>query len=287
VNNEFRYEIGWRASRYRPGHHRSVHAGSGLEFAHHAPLLNSPDPRRLDLHATLRNPFGEPIVRVYRQRSAINVQVLADFSASMAYVGVQNKFEVLTQFSVAAAYSATRSGDAFGFSAANDAVIEALQLSPMHARGADQLLAERLSRVKPSGRSAAGLLEAARLLGRERALVFLVSDFHFPMALLEQLLSALESHYVVPVIIWDRAEYTIPRRWGIGAMTDIETGAQRMMIVRPSSRQRLLEIFQQRARALRDLFARYSLRPLELLDGFDADRVSQYFVDPHAVQDLS
>ena len=279
---EFHYEIEWRTGRYRPGHHRSKHPGSGFEFANHASLFASPDPRRLDLHATLRNPFGEPIVRVYRQRSAIRVYVLADVSASLGFIGIASKRDVLTNFTISAAYSAARGGDAFGFYAANQSIVQELSLPATHARGVDQLLAERLQGFQPTGDSAAGLEDAAALLGRERALVFLVSDFHFPITQLESLLRLLGTHHVVPVLIWDRAEFSVPKRWGLSNIVDIESGKQRTILISPSSKQRLLKAFQHRRGTLREIFLRHGLRPLELLDGFEAERVSQYFLDPHA-----
>ena len=52
-----------RRSATFPAHHRSTRGDSGFEFRGHAPLLDAPDPRRLDLHASLRDPFGDWIVR--------------------------------------------------------------------------------------------------------------------------------------------------------------------------------------------------------------------------------
>jgi uncharacterized protein (DUF58 family) len=278
---EFLYEIEWPASRHRPGHHRSGHAGGGFEFSHHAPLLASPDARRLDLRATLRDAFGQPIVRVYRQRSAISVFVLADLSASLAFEGERSKHEVLCEFTASAAYSASRTGDAFGFIGANAAVLEELYLPPTHAKGVAALMRERLSAFRPSGDSVAGLVSGAGLLGRSRALVFLLSDFHFPLPFLDDVLRALVLHHVVPVVLWDRAEYQISSQRGLTTLTDLESGSSRAMLVRPATKRRLLQAFQDRQRAMRAIFSRHRLRPLELLNGFDADQVSRYFLDPH------
>lgn len=279
---EFHYEIHWPVSASRPGHHRGQRPGSGFEFHSHAPLLEHPDPRRIDLHASLRDPFGNWIVRVFRQRNAIPVYVLSDVSASMGFVGVRRKLDVAADFAAAAAYSAYRTGDAFGFRACDGTVHADMWLSPTRVRGAGNLVSSWLRHFNPSGDSAAGLLQAARTLGRSRALVFLISDFHFPLDLLQTLLDALATHHVVPVVLWDRKEFPARARFGIGTLSDSETGRLRTVFLRPSLQRRIAETFVRRQSELQGIFLAHNLRPLVLLDGFKADRVTQYFLDPHA-----
>ena len=84
---ELHYRVGAPVLGHFPGHHRSTRGDSGFEFRGHAALLDAPDPRRLDLHASLRDPFGDWRVRVYSQRKAIPVVVVADLSASMGFAG--------------------------------------------------------------------------------------------------------------------------------------------------------------------------------------------------------
>jgi uncharacterized protein (DUF58 family) len=283
----FHYEIHWPVTASRPGHHRGRRSGSGFEFHSHAPLLEHPDPRRIDLHASLRDPFGNWSVRVFRQRSAIPVYVLADVSASMGFMGVRRKLDVVADFAAAAAYSAYRTGDAFGFRACDATVRADMWLSLTRAKGGGTLLDSWLRHFKPSGDSAAGLLQAARTLGRSRALVFLISDFHFPLDLLQTLLDALSAHHVVPVVVWDRNEFPTITRFGIGTLSDSETGRLRTVLLRPSLQRRLAQTFVERQNALQEIFLAHRLQPLMLVDGFNADRVTQYFLDPHAPATLA
>lgn len=282
VIQEFRYEIPWPAPGSRPGHHRSHNSGSGFEFHAHAPLTAYPDPRRVDLYASLRDPFGNWIVRVFRQRSAIPVYLLADVSASMGFTGIRRKLNVLADFAAAAAYSAYRTGDAFGLISCDSTLREDLSLPLTRSKGVGLRVGKWLRGFDPRGDSAAGLLQAASMLGHSRSLVFLASDFHWPTDLLEALLDALSPHHVVPVVIWDRAEFETPLRVGIGTLTDSETGRRSTVFLRPALQMRLAQAFRDRQRVLQETFLRHSLRPLMLLDGFDADQVTRYFVDPHA-----
>ena len=73
-------------------------------------------------------------------------------------------------------------------------------------------IAAALRTAALEGRNADGLLDAARYLGRRRALVLLASDFHFELAFTRRLLAALAAHFVVPVVVWDAAETAGARR---------------------------------------------------------------------------
>jgi uncharacterized protein (DUF58 family) len=279
---EFCYKIGHPATGHRPGSHRSLGQGSGFEFREHAPLLADPEPRRLDLYASCRHPHGALMVRVFRPRRAITVYVIADVSASMGFGGARRKLDVVADLAAATACSAQRVGDAFGFIGANGMVLDELRVAPSRARGWGQLIAERLRRHVPSGDSASGLLAAAQQLGRHRALVFLASDFHFPRPQLEQLLAALARHVVVPVVLWDPAEFEPPNRWGIEVLRDLETGRRRLLFMRPALRARIALARAERQRELAACWRRHGVRALWLPDGFEAARITQYFLDAHA-----
>ena len=263
-----------------PGHHRSRRGDSGFEFRGHAALLDAPDPRRLDLHASLRDPFGDWRVRLYSQRKAIPVVLLADLSASMGFEGRQRKAEVLADFVESLAWSAWRIGDRFGFIGC-DAVVrpEWLRL-PTRSRGTGQALAQALRGWTPDGPSAGsadGLLNAPAWLGRQRALVFLVSDFHLPLALLNAVLAGLAAHEVVPVVLWDPLEFTVGAARGLLHTVEPESGRRHLVWWRPALRARWQRAHAERRAALLQAFAARRLRPLFIEGAFDADAVTRHF----------
>jgi len=240
--------------------------------------MSAPDPRRIDLRASLKDPFGQWVVRTFRQRSSINLYIIADLSASMGVTGARRKLDVLADLTEAAAYSAHRTGDPFGFVGADEELHEELYLPAMRAPGAGTVLSEKLRRLTLAERSAAALPRAAALLPRRRCLVFLVSDFHLPHSLLEACLDALAAHHVVPVVLWDPAESRPAAGFGIGAVRDPESGVQRTVLVRPALRRKLAAAYRERALALERLFARRSTRPLFITGAFRSAQVSQYFL---------
>ena len=279
---EFVYRSLRPALGHFPGHHRSRLGDSGQEFRSHLPLQDAPDARRLDLLASLRDPLGQWLVRLASERKAIPVYAVADLSGSMGYEGERRRMDVLADFTESLAWSAWRTGDAFGFVGCDETVRADWFMPLVRTRGAGVELARRLRAFRPSGRGAAGLEEAHRMLRRQRSLVFLISDFHLPVAELDRVLDSLSQHEVVPVLLWDRAEFVPPGGGGSGAgrlanVVDIESGRRRLLWLRPSLRARWQQQLEERQQALDAVFRRHRLRPLRVLDGFDADAVTTYF----------
>ncbi len=274
---ELHYRVGSPALGHFPGHHRSTRGDSGFEFRGHASLLDAPDPRRLDLHASLRDPFGNWIVRVYSQRKSIPVVMVADLSASMGFVGTRRKLDVLADFVDSLAWSAWRTGDSFGFVGCDTAVREDLWLPPSRSRGAGGALAQTLRAWHPEGASARALSLAHRYLGRHRSLVFLLSDFHLPLPEVEAVLASMAHHDLVPVVMWDALEFTLSARAGLAHVVDPESGQRQLVWWRPALREQWRAAQQQRRDALLKLFRSKRLKPLFIEGSFDADAVTRHF----------
>jgi hypothetical protein len=283
---EFVYRIDTAARGAMPGAHRSAGGDRGMEFRAHASLMDAPDVRRLDLMASLRDPMaaehGRWLVRLYKQRKSIPVAMVADLSASMGFVGAQRRPAVLADFATALARSAQRIGDGFGFIGCAEQVLDRPRLPVTRARGAGEALAAQLRASQPAGHGAQGLLQAWRHLGRQRALVFLVSDFHLDDALIDRTLDALAAHDVVPVVLWDTQEWqpTPATRAGraLLPLRDAETGREHMVWWRPALAERWAEAGLARRAALTALFQSHRRRPLFMQGAFDADAVTRHFM---------
>lgn len=274
---EFHYRVGSLVRGHFPGHHRSARGDGGFEFRGHAFLHDMPDARRLDLRASLRDPFSRWIVRRHSQRQSIPVVMVADLSASMAFSGARDRRQVMADFAESLAWSAWRTGDSFGFIGCDDRVRPDWFLPATRARGMGGDLAARLRAWQPGGRTAAGLAHAHELLGRQRALVFLVSDFHLPLPEAEAVLQSLAGHDVVPVVLWDDHEFDLGPGHGLAPVVDPETGQRRLVWWRPSLRDRWARWQAQRRAALCLLFEAERLRPLFIDGAFDADAVTRHF----------
>ena len=277
-SNEIHYKISWRSKGNFPGHHPSQQPGGGLQFRNHVNLIDAPDPRRFDIRASIRDPFEQLKVRVYQQTSSIPVFIIADLSASMDYRGAHHKREIIAEFIECLSYSAFRTGDLFGFYGCSNRDEAPIYLAPTFNRAAGLNVANEIRSMNFSGRDVGGLLKAADFLGSKRSLVFVLSDYHFPLKQTESIMNSLAYHDVVPVVIWDRYEYEKLPNFGLVRVADPETGVNRLLFMRNSLRRRIEESFNTRREELLQVFSREGRAPLTLLDGFRSDEVSRYFL---------
>jgi len=216
-------------------------------------------------------------VRVYSQRKAVPVVMVADLSASMGFVGAQRKLDVLADFVDSLSWSAWRTGDSFGFIGCDSVVREDLLLPQTRARGVGSELAARLRELHLEGPSARALPLAHRHLGRQRSLVFVVSDFHLPLPEIEAALASMAHHDLVPVVLWDPLEFTLTASRGLVQVVDPESGQRRLVWWRAALREKWLAGQQQRRDALLQLFRAHRLKPLFIEGAFDADAVTRHF----------
>jgi len=144
-------------------------------------LYDRPDPRRLDLRASIRDVRGDWLIRVNRQRAAVAVHVVVDVSASMSFGSPKPKLHVVADFVEALGHSAFRVGDALGMVAFDEIERMDLFVPSLMSRGSGSLMARLLRSCSSAARGAAGLEAAAHRLAGRPGLVFLVSDFHWPL----------------------------------------------------------------------------------------------------------
>lgn len=275
---EFHYRFPWRSQAVHPGYHKGVQSGPGQDFRAYEPLFRHPDARRLDLRMSLRDPFGMPHVRVFNQRSTVPVYAVADLSGSMGSLGDKGKVQLLAGFTAAAALSAYRTGDPFGFIGCDTAVRRDLLLPAAHRAGAAWDLADRLSKLHLGAADAEGLREASRYVAVRRSLVFLVSDFHLPFALIDEVLASFSRHAVVPIVVWESAEYRQLPALGLAQARDRETGATRTLLFRPQLHERFRVAFAERRRDLTRAFIARGCAPFFLIDRFEANKLTEYFL---------
>jgi hypothetical protein len=279
---EFHYRIPRRLGAWRPGSHPATSLGAGQEFVSHTSLFDRPDPRRLDLRASLRDLRGDWLIRVNRQRAAVAVQVIVDVSASMAFGERRPKLHIVADFVEALGQSAFRAADALGMSAFDSAERMDLFVPALQSRGSGALMASLLRGCDAGGNGATGLEAAALRFAGRSGLVFLVSDFLWPLEPLAHALDLLSHAFVVPVVVWDRAEVEAPAFTGMASLRDVESGAQRTLWIRPKMRDRWSEGVEQRRAELRGIFSQRAMRPFFAVGEFDSDAMTRYFLEATA-----
>jgi uncharacterized protein (DUF58 family) len=279
MQHEFVYRLPRRVSGWRPGSHPGSSLGAGQEFVSHANLFDRPDPRRLDLRASLRSIRGDWLVRVTRQRANVPVHLVVDVSRSMSF---RSKLGVAAVFAESLSQSAFRVGDALGMVAFDSRERRDLFMPPMLSRGVGGVMAAMLRKAEGGAGGIEGLEDAAAHLAGRHGLLFLVSDFHWPLDRLGAVLDLLAPAYVVPMILWDRAETEPPARDAVALLRDAESSARRTMWIRPKIRSAWRDAVRERRDALYQVFASRGLRPFHVVGDFDGEAMSQYFLEATA-----
>ena len=95
----------------------------------------------------------------------------------------QNKMPLLADFTDKTAYSVYRSRDHFSFIGCDENIRRDLFLPPRWYKGGVPDLVEQLRQFEAQGKHCRSLFEIAEVLPRQRSLIFLVSDFHYPLEL--------------------------------------------------------------------------------------------------------
>ncbi len=272
------YQINWKPSGFQPGTKRGLTAGIGDQLRAKVLLRDHPDPRRLDLRASMRDPFERLWVRDFYLNTAFKVIVLLDMSASMAYRGTVNRMHVAAEISQQLAISAYRSSDAFGLYAANEKPIKQATLPPRVNKSAWLWVQQHLAKLQPNGNSATGLIKLVPMLPQRRSLVFVVSDFCWPTGQYQQLLKALNHHDVIPMVLQDPAETeALPKR-GIASVRDLETGQTQFIWMRPSLKAQLMKQQQAQWGQLSAISHRHGVQPFCIKGAFSVARLNQYFM---------
>jgi len=272
------YRIKWRPSGHQPGMVRGTSAGIGDSLRALVLLRDHPDPRRLDLRASLRDPFERLFVRDFYLNTAFKVIVLLDTSASMGFKGEVSRMHVAQDIAKNLAFSAYRSGDAFGLYCASYDVMKEATIPPRLNRSAWLTVQQKLSAIKPQGSRIEGLLNVAALLPNKRSLVFVVSDFRWQVGKFQQLLKSLSHHDVVPIMLQDPVETHVMPNKGIATVVDAETGQSRFVWMREGLNQQLKSARQHHWQTIKTMSARFGYQPFLVNGQFENAALTQYFL---------
>jgi len=279
IHQPIHYRIRWKPSGHKPGSVQGKEAGIGDQLRAMVLLRDHPDPRRIDLRMSMRDPFERLWVRDFHLNAAISVIVLVDASASMGFRGEVMRIQVTQDIVGQIALAAYRAGDAFGMYVANEEVLQSYSLPPRVNRGAFVWVQKKLSKLSASGQNAEGLLSVASQLPRKQSLVFIVSDFRWPEGKLKQLLKQLNHHDVVPVLLRDPVEFLrVPKR-GIAMVRDLETGQARFVWMRAAMQHKLNEARESHYQQVQQACLSTGYKPFIVEGDFESTALTRYFIE--------
>lgn len=203
------------------GEYQSVFKGQGMEFAEVREYVPGDEYRSIDWNVSAR--MGQPFVKKYIEERELTVLFVVDLSGS-AQFGTRGRFKAELAAEVAAviAMAAIKNNDRVGLLLFTDR-IESFVAPRKGRRHALRLIRDLLA-FEPAGRGtdvAAALEYVGRIL-RQRAIVFVISDFldigyERPLKVISQ------RHDVVAITVSDPRERSLADV-GFLELTDAETG---------------------------------------------------------------
>lgn len=256
IQDEFSYRFPNNVFGYIPGAHTGSSLGAGDRFAGYANLFDYPDPRRIDIRASLRSSIANGtategnswLVRRFQQRSSVTLWLLADMSKSMSISSVNHG--QLANLAQMIAHSAISLGDRFAMAGFDADWRQDISIMPTTRRSIPTLAADMIRNADPALKPGVeGLVAAANVIASSHALVFLASDFCVDIALVARVLRQLSKFTVIP-IVWQHHDVDyFPSHAGWTQMRDSETSQHRSVWMRPSMktkwRQSMITHFEQ------------------------------------------
>jgi len=279
--DEFNYRYPHKVYGSLPGVHHGKSLGTGDSFAGFADLFDYPDPRRLDLRATIRDNMASGsnnyLVKRYQQRSPITVWMMADLSQSMAISNVNH--EQLANLTQLVAHSAIGLGDRFGLAGYDEGLRHDVHMMPTRQRSMPMIAADMIRDAEPASAAGVdGLLHAANMITSSHAIVFIASDFCCDLDVVDKVLRQLSRYTVVPVV-WKHDDVNhLPSHAGWTEMCDSETGERRSVWMRPSIKKRWKKTMDDHFEQLTACFMRHRVRPLFTEGEVSGEQLTNYFL---------
>ena len=208
------------------GEYKSTFKGQGMEFIDVREYLPGDDVRSIDWKVTAR--MDKPFVKKFVEERELTVILCVDASGS-GYFGTRSQFKLEQAAQVAAtiAFSAVTNNDKVGLLFFTDDVERFIP--PRKGKQHVMRLIRDILLFQPRrrGTNPTAALEFVMHLLKQKAIVFLISDFLGPGCAPERvripLGIAARRHDVVAVPITDAAERELPRV-GLVDLEDMETG---------------------------------------------------------------
>ena len=226
------------------GEYKSTFKGQGMEFVDVREYLPGDDVRSIDWKVTAR--MDKPFVKKFVEERELTVILCIDASGS-GYFGTRSQFKLEQAAQVAAtiAFSAVTNNDKVGLLFFTDEVERFVP--PRKGKQHVLRLIRDILLFQPArrGTNPTAALEFVMHLLKQKAIVFLISDFLGPGCAPERvripLGIAARRHDLVAVPITDPAERELPRV-GLVDLEDMETG-ERVTVdtSRPALRKRYAE----------------------------------------------
>ncbi|MFQ5898686.1 MAG: DUF58 domain-containing protein [Candidatus Methylomirabilia bacterium] len=248
------FYIRWYVSQVGAGRRPSWFRGAGLEFEKITRYDLGGDPRWINWTATARTGGIRILKNTLIEERQLQIFLAVDLSGSMDF-GTRraSKRRVAAEIAAVVAHVAWRTGDPVGFVGYSSRVER--YWPPRSSSHYRYLIPATILDGEASSTGGADFSTVLGRLPRKRSLLFALSDFQQDLAVLAPTVrTAARHHDLVPVVIEDPRERSLPEGIGFIHMRDLETGAHRSIWLTRKVREAWLEKLRRRDEELTALF---------------------------------
>lgn len=246
------------------GEYLSVFKGQGIEFAEVREYIPGDDIRSIDWNVTART--GVPYIKKYNETRELTLMIACDVSASQHFGSLDKlKQETAAELAALFAFSAMTNNDKVGLLLFSDKI--ELFVPPKKGKKHILRLIRELLAFEPSSRGtdiALALKTLTKVIRRQGILV-LLSDFLSPVEQFSKPFRlAAKKFDLIPVIISDRRERTLPRLPVCLAVQDPESAEEAFINLSGAAARAVEQDAQARRQALTQLFNPLKIEPISV-----------------------
>ncbi len=201
-----------------------------MEFESVREYADGDDPRDIDRNVSART--GKPFVRRYVEERELTVVIAADLSASQSFGSADRlKRDSAVEIGAAVAFAALQNNDKVGLAIFTEAL--ELFLPPRKGRRHALAVVSEILAYEPEhrGTSLGSSLEHITRMLKRRCILVLISDFRDRGIERALKLCALK-HDLIPVVISDPRELSLPPISAVVEVCDPESGARTALDLR-------------------------------------------------------
>ena len=272
---QFNYTISWRSRNNRYGNNLSSKIGNDFEYSGSKNFNDHPDLTRIDIKNSITDPYENIYVKTYNLNNPINLIVLCDISSSV-FVAKKNNL-IIKNLSKLIANSAIEQGDKFSMLCYNDFIKNDLMLEPGNNFELINKWIDKIELISEKSSSKA-LKMINKYLPEEKSLIFWISDFHYPLNKIEEILNQLSNHHVIPLFISSEGEIKKLPKYGFRKFLDSEINVEHEIFLRPNIKKQLLEDYKTTKEKIFRLFSKKQLKQIVIDENIDIDAIKKYFM---------
>jgi len=227
------------------GDYHSVFKGRGMEFAEVRPYQPGDDVRTIDWNVTAR--MGTPFIKEFVEERDLSIFLVVDVSGSLGF-GSRTllKRELAAELATLLAFAALRNQDRVGAALVSDRL--ELLLRPQRRRNHVLRLAREILTFQGGGGTdlERGLQSVLRIL-KQRAVLFVISDFLAPLGTAQGFKEAAARHDLIMMEIQDPRDQALPRVPAV-PLRDAETGRIALVSGRKAAERHAADVAARRTR---------------------------------------